>query len=100
MTASMQIKPSTGWADFAEADELSQQIWDGLSEADGAWHYMNFTTDMSIWESTHDSSAITMFYQNGHLQELLVTPGLAYDYLLPVIQRFRLLASAHVQIAE
>ncbi|MES2040131.1 MAG: hypothetical protein V4495_20130 [Pseudomonadota bacterium] len=105
MTASMQIKPKNGdqtidWADFAEADELSQLIWDGLSEADGAWHYMNFTADMSIWESTQDGSSITMFYHDDRLQELLVTPGQAYDYLLPFIQRFKLLASTHVQITE
>lgn len=94
----MEIRPDKGWADFAEADELSQLIWDGLSEADGAWHYMNFTTDTSIWEATHDGSAITMFYQDNRLQELLVTPGLAYDYLLPFIQRFRLLTSTRAQI--
>lgn len=95
MTASMEIRPKNGdqtigWADFAKADELSQLIWDGLSEADGAWHYMNFTSDMSIWESVHDGSAITMLYLGERLQELLVTPGLAYDYLLPLIQGFKL----------
>ncbi|MFZ6777027.1 hypothetical protein ACO0LD_09335 [Undibacterium sp. Ji83W] len=98
MTASIEIKPKNGdqtisWADFAEADELSQLIWDGLSEADGAWHYMNFTSDMSIWESRHDGSAITMYYQGERLTELLVTPGLAYDYLLPLVLRFKLIAN-------
>ena len=93
MTATLEIKPSTSWADFAEADELSQLIWDGLSEAEGEWHYMNFTTDTSIWESTRDGSSIIMFYQDDRLQELLATPGLAYDYLIPFIQRFRLLTS-------
>jgi|GEM_PF-1433695 len=100
MTATLEIKPSTSWADFAEADELSQLIWDGLSEADGAWHYMNFTTDTSIWESTLDGSTVTMLYQDDHLQELLVTPGIAYDYLLAFIQRFRLLTSTRAQITE
>ncbi|MFZ6746400.1 hypothetical protein ACO0LC_24475 [Undibacterium sp. JH2W] len=51
---------------------------------------MNFTSEISIWESSQDGSAITMLYRGEHLQELLVTPGLAYDYLLPLIQRYQL----------
>jgi len=91
----IEIKPTIDikvWADFAGADMLSQLIWDGLSEADGAWHYMNFTADMSIWESTQDASTITMIYKNDHLTQLLVTPGIAYDYLLPLMQKFQLTA--------
>ncbi|MFZ6871875.1 hypothetical protein ACO0LF_07420 [Undibacterium sp. Di27W] len=94
----MEIKPRNGdtpisWADFNEADRLSQLIWDGLSETDGAWHYMNFSKDMSIWESSLDGSSITMIYQDEHLTQLLVTPGIAYDYLLPLIQKFQLTAT-------
>ncbi|MFZ6710269.1 hypothetical protein [Undibacterium sp. TC9W] len=83
-----------GWADFAEADMLSQLIWDGLSEADGAWHCMNFTSDMSIWESTQDSSTITLIYKNDHLTQLLVTPGIAYGSLSPLIQKFQITTSS------
>lgn len=91
----IEIKPPIniqGWADFAGADTLSQLIWDGLSEAGRAWHYMNFTSDMSIWESTKDASTITMIYKDEHLAQLMVTPGIAYDYLLPLIKKFQLTA--------
>ncbi|MFZ6638576.1 hypothetical protein ACO0LL_02495 [Undibacterium sp. TC4M20W] len=95
----IEIRPRNGdetidWADFAGADMLSQLIWDGLSEAGGAWHYMNFTSDMSIWESTQDSSTITMIYKNDCLEQLLVTRGLAYDHLFPLIQKFQLTTSS------
>ncbi|PXX45281.1 hypothetical protein [Undibacterium pigrum] len=91
----LEIKPPIniqGWADFAGADTLSQLIWDGLSEAGGTWHYMNFTAAMSIWESILDGSSITIYYQDERLTQLLVTPGIAYDYLLPLIQKFQLTA--------
>ena len=90
----MEAQPGTeikGWADITEADLLSQLIWSGLSEADGEWHYMNFTSDMSIWESSHDASTITILYKDDHLVQLLVTPGIAYDYLLPSYKNFSLL---------
>jgi hypothetical protein len=95
----LEIKPQNGdqtidWADFVGGDELTRLIWDGLSEADGTWHYMNFTSDMSIWESRHDGSAITMYYQDERLRELRVTPGLAYDYLLPYMLRYKLIVLA------
>ncbi len=52
---------------------------------------MNPTSGLSIWEATDDGSNIIMCYQGEDLQELLATPGLAYDYLLPLVQRFGLL---------
>jgi hypothetical protein len=89
----IELTPKEGWSGFALSKALSDAIWSGLSEAEGQWHYMNLTANSSIWESCRDGSAISMWYaarEGERLEELQVSRGQAFDYLLPIADRFGL----------
>lgn len=85
--------PRNGWEHFHQHDLLSEAIQDGLSEANGEWHYMNPTAIFSVWESCKDGSAITMSWVDAkgtQFVELAVHCGRAEKYLEPIIARFDL----------
>jgi len=85
--------PEGGWEAFDRNQELVAAIWQGLTEKDGQWHYMNVTAQSSVWESCQDGSAIAMWHEPGAAQrlvELKVSAGVASDYIAPVASAFRL----------
>jgi hypothetical protein len=89
------FEPEFGWEAFDKYQELSDAIWDGLSESGGQWHYMNLTAGSSIWESRKDSSQIIMWYETEGLHrlvELKVSNGVASAYMEPIVKIFRLVS--------
>jgi hypothetical protein len=82
------FEPTGGWVCFTESDTLTEALWAELPRVD--WHYMNFTSDSSIWSSRQDASAVVLHYEKGRLVELVVQLGVASDILQSVITRFRL----------
>ena len=61
-------------------------IWACLSEANGDWHCMNPTRELSIWEA-RDGSALLMAFAGDEastLCELSVQAGAASDHLQPI----------------
>lgn len=92
MARTIELVPPGGWDDFPEREALSERIWDGLSEAEGQWKYINAVSGLSIWESQADGSHIVMAYRDGHgsLVELIVSEGVAASHVAPIAQAFGL----------
>lgn len=94
----IEIKPEEGWASFARAGELSDALWEGASECEGEWHYINLFAGNSVWESSSDGSAIWLCYADGtdgkpgsdSLIELRINAGAAAAYAAPILRKFGL----------
>lgn len=84
--------PPRGWDDFDAHPALSEAIWSGVSEADGVWHYLNPTSEFSIWEYCADGSAIEAEYRGERIVALRTAGGGAERYLLEVAAAFGLIA--------
>lgn len=91
-----QWTPPTGWDGFGAHQALSDAIWSGLSEADGAWHYLNPAGELSIWEYSADGSAIVIDYRGDRIVALQTRRGGAERYLLAIAAAFGLIAQPGV----
>jgi hypothetical protein len=87
----VRIEPENGWNSFKKSEELVAAIWQGLTEENGQWHYINVTNQSSIWESCIDGSAISMWHDaDGKLIELHISFGAALIYMMPILEDFQL----------
>lgn len=90
------FEPACGWRAFERHQELLRAIWEGLSESEGQWHYMNLCAESSIWESCKDGSSIEMWHESTgeqKLVELKVSSGMASAYMEPIVKTFQLVSS-------
>jgi hypothetical protein len=84
------FEPIGGWASFTESEALTKALWAEFPRVD--WHYLNFVTGSSIWESRQDASAVVVHYEREDLVEFVVQLGKASDAVGPIIARFKLVA--------
>ncbi|MGO1073718.1 hypothetical protein [Lysobacter sp. CA199] len=92
--------PPGGWADFVANQSLSNAIWDGVSELDGDWHYLNPGGGLSVWEWCADGSWIVIEYREDRIVALETDrDSEAERYFLPVAAVFELIAEPSMQAA-
>ncbi|QWP74941.1 hypothetical protein J5226_14905 [Lysobacter sp. K5869] len=84
--------PAQGWDAFAAHAALSDALWDGLSEGEGGWHYLNPTSELSIWECEADGSALLIEYRDERIVRLQCDGGRARAHLAAVAAAFGLRA--------
>ena len=85
--------PAGGWLGYAEEAALWNALCEGLSEAGGQWHCMNFSQDLTVWECCADGSAILIGYRGDRIAELQAQgSGGAARHLRAIAARFGLTA--------
>lgn len=90
--------PARGWDAFAAHAALSDALWAGLGEGEGGWHYLNPTSELSIWECAADGSALLIQYRGERIVRLQCDGGLARAHVAAVAAAFGLhpdAAAAH-----
>lgn len=88
MTQRHHFEPTCGWAAFAEIGALTEALWTGLPALD--WHYLNFVSGSSIWESRKDASVVAAFFEGEKMVSLGVEQGAAMQAMVPIVSRFHL----------
>lgn len=81
--------PAGGWSGYADEAAFWNALHEGLSEADGQWHCMNFSHQLTVWEYCADGSAILIGYSGDRIAELQTQgSGGALRYLLAIAAPF------------
>jgi hypothetical protein len=79
---------TTGWHEFTGSSALTEALWEHLDLL--SWHYMNFTSDTSIWESKEDGSVLFVAYDQLMVVELSAEKGNAEQAFDPIAALFGL----------
>lgn len=79
--------PEQGWNAFTAHAALSEALWADLSGG-GGWHYLNPTSDLSVWECQADGSAVLIAYRGLHIVDLQASGGQAALHLARVATSF------------
>jgi hypothetical protein len=95
MNACQHFEPLGGWAAFTESEALTEMLWTRLPKDD--WHYMNFTSNSSVWESRRDASTVGVCYEGERLVEFVVETGAASDAVGQIISQFQVVPIGHVR---
>ena len=93
MSITFKYCPTGGWHTFSESAALTEALWEHLDQS--SWHYMNFTSDSSIWESKVDGSALIVIYEQSKIVEVLAESGQSEQSLDPIAVEFGLDKSDH-----
>ncbi len=81
-------QPAIGRDAFTQSQALTDLLWDQLTTEN--WHYTNFTSQSSCWESRQDGSMVYLHYSASRVAELSVTPGAAAEVVAHLAPRFHL----------
>jgi len=75
------LEPHDGWSQYARTTELVDFLWDELA----AWHYLNPTSEISIWEAGDGSSVYVAFEDRSctRIAELVVSTPASSGRALP-----------------
>lgn len=60
MNITFDYSPTTCWHEFTGSFALTEALWEHLELL--SWHYLNFASDKSIWESREDGSVLFVAY--------------------------------------
>ncbi len=93
MNITFKYCPTGGWHTFSESAALTEALWERLDLS--GWHYMNFTSDSSIWESKKDGSVLIVTYLQSKIVELLAETGQSEQTFDPIAVEFGLEKSDH-----
>lgn len=88
------FEPVGGWVSFTESEAMTEALWAKFPSVD--WHYLNFVTGSSIWQSKRDASAVVVHYERECLVEFVVQVGIASEAVGPILARFQLVAVPEV----
>jgi hypothetical protein len=72
----LELRPKEGWKESGKSEKVLDALWSALPRDE--WHYYNFTSDTSIWESRVESdSHVYVEYDSNLIYRLRVYPSTA-----------------------
>lgn len=69
--SSHALVPRSGWPAFDSSHEVTDFLWDRCRD----WHYLNLTSNTSMWESSASAGYVYVEYEEDRVVELLVKIG-------------------------
>ena len=88
MSKWIEFEPRNGWDSFADSKALSAALWDTLNSAN--WHYTNFTSESSLWESRADASFVSVEYKGELVTLVAAQTGAAFQAVSSLAEVFSL----------
>lgn len=92
MRIAYEYVPIGGWYAFSNSIALTEALLKHLDRSN--WHYLNFTSDTSIWESREDASFLYVAYLQSKIVEAVAEKGHAEQTFDPIAIEFGLDKSA------
>jgi hypothetical protein len=91
MKIAFDYLPIAGWQTFSKSVALTEALWQHLDPSN--WHYQNFTSDTSIWESKEDGSVLYVAYLHSAIVDVYAEEGDAEQTFDPIALEFGLYKS-------
>ncbi|MEH6421637.1 hypothetical protein [Pseudomonas sp. CGJS7] len=92
--------PAGGWAGFDANQALSDAIWQGVSELDCDWHYLNPGGGLSVWEWCADGTWIVIEYRDDRIATVETDRGGGAErYFVQAAAAFGLIADPPVDMS-